>query len=155
MIKCNLWFILVILLTKSFVFVTHDRHVPCFQILSTKSPSGTSGSFWWTQRVKWSASGRRTSPWRAFGRKWPRWCEKSSSKNGWSYDGGWWWLTGHVLPVAMGDQTEPPQRSSIPPWKPEARGHACSFLRGCVYGWRWQPWWTFRMTTAAAQEGSF
>lgn len=58
-----------------------------FQIPCRKSPGGTSGSFWWTRRGKWYGSGERTSPWRAFGRRWRRWCEKSSWRNGWSYDG--------------------------------------------------------------------
>ena len=58
-----------------------------FQIQCRKVPGGTSGSFWWIRKAKWSGSGERTSPWRALNKRFGRWCEKSSWRNAWSYDG--------------------------------------------------------------------
>lgn len=60
-----------------------------FQILCRKFQSGTSGSFWWIQRGRWSGSGEPTSPWRASDKRPRLWCEKSSWRNGWSYDGAY------------------------------------------------------------------
>lgn len=73
-----------------------------FQILCRKCQSGTSGSFWWVRRGKWSASGERTSPWRAFDKRPRRWCETSSWRNGWSYDGARRRIPGPHLCAAFG-----------------------------------------------------
>lgn len=63
-----------------------------FQILCRKLQSGTSGSFWWIQRGRWSGTGEQTSPWRVLDKKPRRWCGKSSWRKGWSYDGDYWWM---------------------------------------------------------------
>lgn len=105
-----------------------------FQILCRKSPGGTSGNFWWTQRGKWSASGGRTSPLTAFERRWRRWCAKSSWRNGWSYDEVPWW------PIAQGVSTLDAYASRAGTWM---RGlwtvTASAFWGNALLRMRWPP----------------
>lgn len=106
-----------------------------FQILCRKSPGGTSGNFWWTQRGKWSASGGQTNPLTAFEKRWRRWCGKSSWRNEWSYDEALWWQNAQGIAM-LGPDGSRARTLTRGLWTVSAS----AFWAACCCGWE-DPLW--------------